>query len=138
MRLASNTQAPDDLQTLIKSRFSDFNRRSSPSKGRKYPPELRELVRRGIAAGIRPADLKRLTGMSDTAVRSTLSKARSEKREKPRRLEVVGLPSIGRASSPLVIRLPSGISIELSDASMLVAALQAAQSNLEVNHAASR
>jgi hypothetical protein len=135
MRLATSVQTPDDLQSLIKSRFQEFNRRSSPSTGRRYPNDLRELVQRGIAAGIRPGELKRLTGMSQSAIRSALSKA---KPEKPRRLEVVGLPPIQQASSSLIIRLPSGISIELPDASMLTSVLVAAQNSLEVNHAASR
>lgn len=134
MRLAANVREPDDLQATIKSRFQEFNRRSSPSTGRRYPNDLRELVQRGIAAGIRPADLKRLTGMSQTAIRYALAKA---KPAKPRRLEVVGLAPIQSASSSLVIRLPSGISIELSDASMLTPVLQAARSCLEVNHATS-
>ena len=147
MRHASSIQAPDDLQNLIKNRFSEFNRRSAPSRGRKYPTELRELVCQGIAAGIRPVELKRLTGMSQTAIRFALSNAKpikpkmattSAKLAKPRLLEVVGFPSMGASISTLIIRLPSGISIELLDPSMLTPALQAAQSSLEVNHASSR
>jgi hypothetical protein len=44
MKLAASVQPVNDLQNLIKSRFAEFNRQSSPSRGRKYPPELRELI----------------------------------------------------------------------------------------------
>lgn len=134
MRLAASVPAPDDLQSIIKSRFQEFNRRSSPSRGRKYPNDLRNLVQRGIAAGIPPADLKRLTGMSQTAIRYARTKAQTAK---PRRLEVVGMALVQLASRPLVIRLPSGISIELSDTAMLTPVLKAAQGSLEVAHASS-
>ena len=139
MRLAASAQSSDDLQVLIKKRFSEFNRRSAPSRGRKYPAELRELVCRGMAVGIRLVDMKRLTGMSLAAIRSALSQAKPEKPLKPRRLEVVGLPAEMRPpSSPVIVRLPSGVSLELPDASMLSSALLHSLASLEVNHAASR
>jgi hypothetical protein len=139
MRLAASVQSSDDLQILIKNRFSEFNRRSAPSRGRKYPTELRELVCRGIAAGIRLVDMKQLTGMSVTAIRFALAKAKPEKSLKPRRLEVVGLPAEMRPpSSPVIVRLPSGVCLELSDASMLSSALLHSLASLDVNHATSR
>lgn len=137
MKLAASIQSVNDLQNLIKNRFAEFNRQSSPSRGRKYPPELRELICRGSEAGISPMDLRRLSGMSDTAIKSTLAKSKS----KPvawRRLEVVGTAvEPEQRSSPLIVRLPSGVTIELADATMLTAALLSALGRLEVNHAAS-
>ena len=46
MKLATNS-IPRDIKSQIKDRFAEFNRKSAPSKGRKYPAELRELVRHG-------------------------------------------------------------------------------------------
>lgn len=139
MRLAASVQSPDDLQVLIQNRFSEFNRRSSPSRGRRYPAELRELVCRGIAVGIRLVDMKQLTGMSLSAIRSAVAQAKPGKPLKPRRLEVVGLPAEMRPpSSPVIVRLQSGVSLELPDASMLSPALLHSLASLQVNHAASR
>ena len=121
MRLASNVHPIDELQTLIKNRFAEFNRRSKASRGRRYPPELRELICRGNAAGLLQKDLKRLSGMSQTAIRNTLSKARPEKAI---RLEVVGIaPEAQQILMPLIIRLPSGVSIELSASTLLTETL---------------
>lgn len=139
MRLAASVQSPDDLQVLIKNRFSEFNRRSSPSRGRRYPAELRELVCRGIAVGIRLVDMKQLTGMSLGAIRSAVAQAKPGKPLKPRRLKVVGLPAEMRPpSSPVIVRLQSGVSLELPHASMLSPALLHSLASLEVDHAASR
>ena len=137
MKLAASVQPLTDLQNLIKNRFAEFNRQSSPSRGRKYPPELRELICRGSEAGIGPMDLRRLSGMSDTAIKCTLAKVKS-KPMASRRLEVVGLPVESRQrASPLIVRLPSGVTIELADTAMLTTTLLGALGRLEVNHAAS-
>lgn len=136
MRLAANPQAIEELKNKIKDRFAEFNRRSSPSRGRRYPAELRELIHQGSTSGIRQIDLKRLSGMSQTAIKCILAKA---KPAKARRLEVVASPAAAeRTHRSLLIRLPSGISIELSDPSLLPAALQAAFAHGEVKHVASR
>lgn len=141
MTLASANQTITELQNLIKTRFTEFNRQSSPSRGRRYPPELRELVQRGHAAGIGPMELKRLSGMSETAIKCILVKVKSIAKSKPvasRRLEVVGLPFEPRQKmSPLTVRLPSGVTIEFADPSMLTATLLSALSSLEVRHATS-
>jgi hypothetical protein len=136
MKLAA-AQPLSELRDLIKNRFAEFNRHSSPTRGRKYPPELRELVCRGGAAGIRKSDLRRLTGMSETAITTALIKAKA-KLPIPRRLEVVGLPVESQPKPiPLIIRLPSGVTIELAHQEMLTAALLGALSSMEVNHVAS-
>jgi hypothetical protein len=75
MKLAASVPSLNDLQNLIKNRFAEFNGQSSPSRGRKYPAELRELICRGSEAGIGPMDLRRLSGMSDTAIKCTLVSA---------------------------------------------------------------
>ncbi len=138
MKLANATSSLAELETLIKNRFAEFNRHSSPTRGRKYPPALRELVCEGSAAGIRPSDLRRLTGMSETAIKCTLAKAKA-KPAKPRRLEVVGLPAEPRqALNPLIVRLPSGVTIELADSALLTTSLLRSLVGLEVDHVASR
>ncbi len=138
MKLATAVLPLSELETRIKSRFAEFNHHSSPTRGRKYPPALRDLVCEGNAAGIRPIDLRRLTGMSQTAIKCTLAKAKS-KPAAPRRLEVVGSPAEPqKAWNPLVVRLPSGVTIELTDAAMLTPTLLLSLAGLEVDHAASR
>lgn len=138
MKLAAAAHPLSELQDLIKNRFSEFNRSSSPSRGRKYPPELRELVARGSAAGMSKKELRRLTGMSETAIIMALVKAKT-KTPAPRRLEVVDLPVGARLKPmPLIIRLPSGVTIELAHQEMLNAALLSALNSMEVNHVASR
>ena len=141
MKPALANQPIAELQNLIKNRFAEFNRQSSPSRGRRYPPELRELVQRGHAAGIGPMELKRLSGMSETAIKYILAKVKAIAKSKPlapRRLEVVGLPFEPRQKLvPLIVRLPSGVTIEFSDASMLTATLLSALSSLEIKHATS-
>ena len=139
MKLASTTRPLAELETLIKSRFAEFNRQSSASRGRKYPEALRKLVCEGNAAGIGVSDLRRLTGMSQTAIKWALANAKT-RLPAPRRLEVVGSPVFESrpASSPLIVRLPSGVTIELSDAAQLTSALLRNLASLEVGHAASR
>ena len=139
MKLATAVLPLSGLEALIKNRFAEFNRHSSATRGRKYPNALRELVREGGAAGIRPSDLRRLTGMSQTAIKCTLAKAKAKpKVAAPRRLEVVGSPAEPvKVSNSLVVRLPSGVTIELIDSTMLTPALLRSLAGLEVNHAAS-
>jgi hypothetical protein len=138
MKLATAFQPLSELESHIKNRFAEFNRHSSATRGRKYPPALRELVCEGSAAGIRPIDLHRLTGMSLTAIKCTLAKAKT-KPAAPRRLEVVGsVVEPEQLLKPLVVRLPSGVTIELNDAALLTPALLHSLAGLEVAHVASR
>ncbi len=138
MKLATAVLPLSELETLIKNRFAEFNRHSSATRGRKYPPALRELVCEGSTAGISPSDLRRLTGMSQTAIKCTLAKAKV-KPAAPRRLEVVGSCAEPQKTLNLfVVRLPSGVTIELTDAAMLTPALLRSLAALEVDHAASR
>ncbi len=147
MRLANNGQSLDSLRMQIRDLFADLNRRSAPSRGRQYPSELRALVRQAYSSGISIVELRKLSGMSNTAVRGALkqgsdSKGRSAPSVKgppPRRLEVVTSQCETRAPrGPLVIRLPSGVTIELADAGSLTASLLHSLANIEVSHAASR
>ena len=143
MRLAVSNQSTDSLRALIKERFGTLNRQSLPSRGRKYPQELRELVRQGASAGIAPVELSRLSGMSSTAVKGALEKksrvvAAKRKVLPARRLEVVGVVAEPRrCPTGLVVRLPSGVSIEL-DGSGLTSTLLLTLARLEVAHASSR
>jgi hypothetical protein len=96
MKLATAVQPLSELESHIKNRFAEFNRHSSATRGRKYPPALRDLVCEGIAAGIRPSDLHRLTGLSQTAIRSILAKSKT----KP--------AAPGISSRPIPIEYPLG------------------------------
>lgn len=142
MKLVS-TQRGDDIEAQIKSRFAEFNRSSSASKGRKYPAELRALVRQASVKGIDRSILAELTGASSTALTRWCkgAKVRPTRRQqeavKPRKLEVVG-GHIDQRSRPLIVRLPSGVSIELGDGAALDGELLHALLTLGGGHATSR
>ena len=147
MTLAITTQPLDDLRTLIKRRFADFNRHSSPSRGRKYPAELRDLVKQGAAAGIRQIELIDLTGMSQAAIKYAVDNPKPMVAKKkrglalaPLRLEVVEPANHLQFQEPrsLVVRLPSGVTIELANAEALTVSLLTILARLEVDHATSR
>lgn len=139
MKLVRVSQV-DGLQTEIRKRFADFNRSKPPSKGRRYPDELRQLVAQAAAQGIKLSELSRLTGLSSSGVRRWVPKASLALPAAPRRLEVVGadepLPLVRTAA--VVVRLLSGVTIELADGRALTGDLLAALSAPEVQHAASR
>ncbi len=133
----------DDLETKIKHKFLEFNRTSLPSKGRKYPDDLKALVCRALAEGIRPIVLLRLTGVSASAMHKWTRTANAsvpsgddaKASVAPRRLEVFDCsPVYGGA---IVVRFPSGVSIEFGDAAGLNHEILKALATLEVNHAAS-
>jgi len=125
-------QPAENLQAEIKRRFAEFNRSSAPSKGRRYPDALQELACRAVSDGIPPAEVRRLTGLSPTALSRWIKAA---KPKVPRRLKVVGVVSPKPASSLVVVRLPSGVSIELSNADALSAGLLVSLATLEAKHA---
>lgn len=142
MRLAFNDRSIDDVRVDIKNRFANLNRQCTPSKGRKYPEELRDLVRQGAQVGIGPRELRRLSGMSESAVRYALSQKRLPeavvKLPPPRRLEVVDSSASPPRAGSIAVRLPSGVTIELSHSAALTPALLAALAHLEVSNVASR
>lgn len=143
MKLVSS-QRTDDLLATIKARFAEFNKSSLPSQGRKYPNELQALVKQALSEGAEPATLCRLTGVSSTAISRWRTKAKSAKAPRssklaaPRRLEVVGSGADGKVRAAVVIRLPSGVTIELGAQATLTGDLLASLANLEASHAASR
>jgi hypothetical protein len=142
MKLVSS-QRSDDLQTKIKSRFAEFNRSSSPSKGRRYPEELQKLVRQALEDGVGPTVVRDLTGISSTALQRWSKAAkpararRLTKPSAPRRLAVVR-DVAGKRRSPIVVRLPSGVSIEFGDGTDLNADLLTTLGRLGVARATTR
>ena len=52
MKSIVDTKSEVDLRDVIRGRFAKFNREQVRTKGRRYPQELRDLVRQGITAGI--------------------------------------------------------------------------------------
>ncbi len=132
----------DDLQSEIKKRFAEFNRSSSPSRGRRHPHELRELVYQAGTQGLKVGTLCRLTGLSRSAARRWLAEGPLKPAippAMPRRLSVVVEPPIkDPRTAPIVVRLPSGVTIELSDGSSLNGELLTTLSSLEVRHAPAR
>lgn len=149
MSFATDTNSQEDVRKRIKEAFTEFNRNSAPSHGRRYPIELRQLIFQGHLAGLKPKELMRLSGMSSTAVTyATKKNSRSgallphkqkSKSLAPRRLEVVSeLVEPVEDRSPLVIRLPSGVVLELRDGTALTSSLIHVLANVEVNHVTSR
>ena len=138
-----SAQRGDDIQARLRSGFAEFNRTSSPSKGRRYPADLQALVRKASAEGVELSTLGKLTGVSSTALArwckaaQPLTSRRQPKAAQPRRLEVVGSDTDQRGR-PVVIRLPSGVSIELGDGAALGGELLAALATLGGGHATSR
>ncbi len=133
----------DELQTKLKSRFGEFNRTSSASQGRRYPEELRALVRQAIAEGADPVALRQITGISPTAMkqwvsgRTPASTRRTDKPSAPRRLEVID-DKASKRQAAIVVRLQSGITIEFGDRADLNADFLAVLATLGRSHAAAR
>ncbi len=136
MKLVHAQQA-DDLQCEIKRRFTEFNRSGPPSQGRRYPRELKELICQAGVQGVKPAILVRLTGLSTSAVTRWLATA-APAPVAARRLAVVDTSPPREVIAPIIVRLPSGVTLELSDGRSLNSELLAALNTLEVRHAASR
>lgn len=76
----------ESIQDKLIICFTEFNQASKPSKGRRYPDHLKKLVAEALSCGIRSSTVRRLTGMSDTAIKRHVDKI---KLTVPRRLEVV-------------------------------------------------
>lgn len=130
----------DSLLAEVKKRFADFHRSRPPAKGRRYPVDLRHLVCNAAAVGIKLSELSRLTGLSVTGLSRWVPKASTAPAAAPRRLEVVAADEAVSSipALPIVVRLPSGIIIELADGRALTTGLLAALSAPEVRHAAAR
>ena len=146
------SQAVDDLSAEIKKRFAEFNRARPKAKGRRYPADLRKLVRQAALEGVKPSTLRRLTGLSPHGLKRWLDASQPE----IRRLEIVpaaekmppqvnkGGPAIipaAQATRPLAasIRLPSGAMIEFHEKDALTPDVVRALMGAEVSfYAASR
>lgn len=147
MKLATKIDSLEELKTNIKERFAEFNRNSVASTGRQYPKDLRALIIQGHIAGLKRSALNALSGMSTTAISYAIKSNKvgshhpksTHIKKTPRRLEVVAdvLPSRSNRN-PLVIRLPSGVILELADETLLTPSLIHTLTNVEVHHAPSR
>ena len=135
MKLIRADKQMNDLHVEIKSRFTEFNRTSSPSKGRKYPEDLKELISRAAQAGSGNAVLGHLAGVTSNRISLWVSGCRPAA---PRQLEVVNEESPYPLRSSAIIRLASGATIELTDAHSLTSDLLAVLCRGEVSRAASR
>lgn len=140
MKLARVPQA-EELVGEVRRRFADFNRSRPPSKGRRYPDELRQLVCQAAAQGCKVAELGRLTGLSASGVRRWLPKVKATRPAvAARRLEVIA-PDVApplACSSVIVVRLPSGVTMEFAEGRALTSELVTTLMDLEVRHATAR
>ena len=137
-----------DLEREIKKRFADFGRINPPSKTRRFPSDLVEIVCRATIQGIDTPTLCQWTGASAATINRWLKKTEAKVKQ-PRRLEVIHDrpaelqlappgPSASCLHSAVIVRLPSGVTIELRDSRALHGDFLKALSTLEVNHATSR
>ena len=134
MRLRRANQG-GSLDPDIARRFADFNNTNSTPKGRRYPEDLRKLVCQAINGGTKAAEIVRATGLSATALKRWLSDYRTRL---PRRIEVVADPAVVPPTIAALVRLPSGVTIELADSRALEPELLASLSTVGVRHAATR
>lgn len=120
----------------VKRQFAEINR--LPGKSRRYSDGHKDLVRQAAAQGIKVPELRRLTGVSACGIRSWLGKKGLSGAPKARRLDVVdsGAPTL-TSNVAVVVRLPSGVSIELRDGRLLSAELMCMLSGVGGGHAAS-
>ena len=95
----------------IKSRFAQFNELNRPGKGKRYPVELKDLVRQAALDGVVINDLLRVTGVSALSLARWL-----EHSSLPtvRRLEVIDQADSPGASR--FVHFPSGVIIEFGGA----------------------
>lgn len=152
----------EHIQSEIRLRFGELNKLGRPSKQRRYPNELKQLVCRAHSQGVQVKTLSQLSGLSSTRIKLWLEKAATiAKPPRVRRLAVVeaivtpevkantaleSLPlspaggarrGLAKTLAPVVIRLPSGVVIELGESCALNAALLASLSALGGGHASS-
>jgi hypothetical protein len=106
------------LEAELKDRFAEFHQLNPASNRRRYPRELKALVVQAKEKGLRSATICRLSGLSSSAVHR-YSAAGGPKVIQPRRLTIVDTKAAQKGKAPVVIRLSSGVSIELSDGSGL-------------------
>ncbi len=132
----------EDLEIEIKERFAEFNKASSGSKRRRYPDELKDLLRQAHKRGVRIAALCRLAEVSRPVVKDWLAARGASTPVSTRRLAVVksaeGHVRVADPAIPVVVRLPSGVTIELADCRALSSDLLTVLCGVEVAHAASR
>jgi hypothetical protein len=140
MQLMQVTQQKD-LEAEAKRRFTEFHQQHATYAGRRYPPELISLVRQVADAGVESARLGKLIGVHHTTLCRWLGRTPKVKKPArrvqplqntpPRKIAVVAPAQ----KASIVVRFPSGISIEMDG---LSADLLASLARLEVSDASSR
>jgi predicted transcriptional regulator len=103
-----------ELETQIKDRFAEFTKLNPVSKRRRYPRELKELIFAAKEKGLRAAAICRLTGLSSSAVHR-YAKSQKPLTIRPRRLTIEGTKPEKKITAPIIVRLSSGVAIELSE-----------------------
>jgi predicted transcriptional regulator len=129
-----------ELQTELKNRFAEFSKINPVLKGRRCPKELKELVFQARGKGLRAAAICKLTGLSSSAVHR-YAKSRKPISIRPRRLTIVGAKPEKKLTAPIIVRLSSGVAIELiseQELSLDLLKRLAALGSAEVDDVASR
>jgi len=147
MKITQNQIIPG-LEDEMRRRFSNYKKMHPVAKSRRFAPDLIELVRRAATQGMKKGVLCQITGVSSSTMHRWLNGRKLENIQ-PRRLEVVRDEEVVvQPNSPVlkakicpsiaaIVRLPSGITVELADSRALVGDLLFALSTMEVRHASS-
>ena len=108
----SRTQPHQDIRERVRSIFSDFSKTHPATKWRRFPADLRALIREAYSLGVSKSDLVTLAGVSISSVeRWCNSDSRVKSLSEPFKakapiLEVTGLEA--KLAAGFVVRLPSG------------------------------
>ena len=124
----------DSVLAEITKRFAEFNAAKPLARGRRFPEDLLPLVQQALTAGVKPAALHKATGVSRATIERWVKAWASSPRKiaaRARQLEVVNERQTTDAprrearssAAAVVIRLPSGIAIELPTSAVLDRAL---------------
>jgi len=133
------THPANDLRTKIKYEFAKFNKDFPRRDGRRYPAKLKALVELAIREEMPLAELRHLTGMSNSSVHRLAVALRSSEpaqSKRPKRLEVVDKDVAFGKAHEASIHLPSGVKIDLKDTRAL-SELMPALLRMEVSHVTS-
>lgn len=138
----SRIQPHQDIREKVRAAFSEFSKTNPANKWRRFPAELRALVREAYLLGVSKTDLVTLAGISISSVDRWCSGDSKVKalpvplEAKARVLEVTGPATESPAG--FVVRLPSGMVIEFNEGTVFSAELFTVLCRSEVGHASSR
>ena len=113
-----------DLEDEIQRRFDSYNKLNPPKNTRRLPSDLIELLLYAAAEGVKKQTLSQISGVASSTI-NRWQKCKKTKKIPPRRLEIVREEDVEFENRPnltlaeAIVRLPSGIAIELMNSRSL-------------------